>query len=187
MAMGESAPPPETDRLECIVASLGEADEASRFLHEVAAATTRPRGPGGVPQNRYVLEPRFSGVVGRSELLGLAIAREDSAACYLPAHVLEAPVVVKALAELVADGGPPLVAHRAKELMHGLRRLPSGQAIDGRGIDIRTLDVDTAVAAYLLDPAESTHELPDLARRYLSLAVAAGPAREEGPRDRRGS
>src|SRR5437868_12036366 len=54
MAMGESAPPPETDRLECIVASLGEADEASRFLHEVAATKTR----------RYVLEPRFSGVVG---------------------------------------------------------------------------------------------------------------------------
>ena len=71
--------------------------------------------------------------------------------------------------------------------MHGLRRLPSGQAIDGTGIDIRTLDVDTAVAAYLLDPAESTYELPDLARRYLSLDVAAGPAAEEGTLDLDGS
>jgi DNA polymerase I len=171
MAMGESAPPPEADVLECVVATLGEADEAARFLGEVAAAG-----------QRYVIEPRFAGVIGRSELLGLAVARDDSAAYYLPAHVLEATVVVDALADLVRLGGPPLVAHRGKELMHGLRRLPGGDVID-----VRTLDVDTAVAAYLLDPAESTYELPDLARRYLQLDVAAGTAAAEGTLDLDGS
>ncbi|HTC81915.1 MAG TPA: DNA polymerase, partial [Acidimicrobiia bacterium] len=176
MAMGEAAPPPETDALECVVSTLGEPEEAARFLGEVAAAG-----------QRYILEPRFAGTPGRSELLGLAVAADDSSATYLPAHVLEAPVVVEALAALVGLGGPPLVAHRAKELMHGLRRLPSGQAIDGRGIDIRTLDVDTAVAAYLLDPAESTYELPDPARRYLQLDVAAGTGAEEGTLDLDGS
>src|SRR2546421_5236397 len=70
MAMGEAAPPPETDALECDVTTLGDADEAAQFLGEVAAAGA-PRGSGGVPQNRYVLEPRFAGVPGRSELLGL--------------------------------------------------------------------------------------------------------------------
>jgi DNA polymerase-1 len=171
MAMGESAPPPETDTLECVVATLGEAGEAARFLGQVAAGRAR-----------YAVEPRFAATLGRSDLLGLAVARDDSAAVYLPAHVLEAPAVVQALAALVGPDGPPLVAHRVKELTHGLRRLPGGHAID-----VRTLDVDTAVAAYLLDPAESSYELPDLARRYLNLDVAAGTAAEEGQLDLDGS
>jgi DNA polymerase-1 len=171
MAMGEAAPPAETDKLECVVANLGDADEAARFLAGVAA--------GG---KRYVVEPRFSATLGRSDLLGLAVAADDSAATYLPAHVLEAPAVVDALAALVVPGGPPLVAHRAKDLTHGLRRLPGGTKID-----VRTLDLDTAIAAYLLDPAEDKYDLPELARRYLSLDVEAGTAAEEGQLDLDGS
>jgi DNA polymerase I len=171
MAMGEAAPPPETDALECAVDTLGDPEAAVRFLGEVAAAG-----------RRYILEPRFIAALGRSDLLGLAVATDDSTAAYLPAHVLEAPSVVAALAVLVGPGGPPLVAHRAKDLTHGLRRLPGGEAID-----VRTLDLDTAVAAYLLDPAESTYELPDLARRYLQLDVAAGTAAAEGTLDLDGS
>jgi DNA polymerase-1 len=186
MAMGEAAPPPETDAMECVVTNLGEPEAAVRFLAEVAAAG-KPRGSGGVPQKRYIIEPRFAGTPGRSELLGLAVAADDSSATYLPAHVLEAPAVVGALAALVGPGGPPLVAHRAKELMHGLRRLPGAIGKDGGSIDVRTLDVDTAVCAYLLDPAESTYELPDLARRYLQLDVAAGTAAAEGTLDLDGS
>jgi DNA polymerase-1 len=176
MAMGEAAPPAETDTLECVVANLGEADEAARFLAGVATAG-----------ERYVLEPRFSAALGRSDLLGLAVAVDDSSATYLPAHVLEAPVVVEALAALLGVGGPPLVAHRAKELTHGLRRLPGAIGNGGSAIDVRTLDLDTAVGAYLLDPAETTYELPDLARRYLQLDVAAGTAAAEGQLDLDGS
>src|SRR5256714_13216779 len=146
MAMGEAAPPPETDAFEGVVASVGEPEAAARFLGEVAA--------GG---RRFVIEPRFAATLGRSDLLGLAVAVDDAGATYLPAHVLEAPAVVAALAALLGPDGPPLIAHRAKELMHGLRRLPGGEVID-----VRSLDLDTAVAAYLLDPAESTYELPDL-------------------------
>jgi DNA polymerase-1 len=171
MAMGESAPPPEADTFECVVANLGETEEAARYLAGVAG--------GG---QRYVLEPRFSGPVGRSDLLGLAVAVDESSATYLPAHVLETPVVVDALAALVGPGSPPLVAHRAKELTHGLRRLPGGDKID-----IRTLDLDTAVAAYLLDPAETVYELPALALRYLSLDVAEGTPAAEGQLDLDGS
>ncbi|HEY4409118.1 MAG TPA: DNA polymerase I [Acidimicrobiia bacterium] len=176
MAMGEAAPPPETDALECDVTTLGDADQAARFLGEVLAAG-----------ERYVLEARFSGAVGRSELLGLAVARDDATAAYLPAHVLEAPAVVAALAGLVGPGGPPLVTHRGKELMHGLRRLPGAKGDGGSVIDVRTLDLDTAVGAYLLDPAEAHYELPELARRYLSLDVAAGTAAAEGTLDLDGS
>ena len=171
MAMGEAAPPPETDRLECVVANLGEAEAAARFLGEVKAAG-----------KRYVIEPRFAAALGRSDLIGLAVALDDASATYLPAHVLEAPAVVAALAALVGSGGPPLVAHRVKELTHGLRRLPGGDSID-----VRTQDLDTAIAAYLLDPAETKYELPELARRYLNLDVEAGTAAAEGTLDLDGS
>ena len=171
MAMGESAPPPEADRFECVVANLGEPDEAAQYLAGVANGA-----------RRYVLEPRFSGPVGRSDLLGLAVAVDDAGATYLPAHVLETPVVVDALAALLGSGGPPLVAHRVKELTHGLRRLPGGQKID-----VRTLDLDTAIAAYLLDPAETAYELPVLALRYLSLDVSEGTPAGEGQLDLDGS
>jgi DNA polymerase-1 len=132
---------------------------------------------------RYVLEARFAGPVGRSDLLGLAVASDDSSATYLPAHVLEAPAVVDALAKLVGPGGPPLVAHRVKELTHGLRRLPGASGNGHSAIDVRTLDLDTVIAAYLLDPAETAYELPELARRYLSLDVSAGTAAAEGQLD----
>jgi DNA polymerase-1 len=148
-------------------ANRGDVDEAARFLAGVRAAGSR-----------YVLEPRFSAQFGRSDLLGLAVAGDGSSATYLPAHVLEAPAVVDALAALLGPGGPPLVAHRVKELTHGLRRLPGGTRID-----VRTLDLDTVIAAYLLDPAETSYELADLARRYLSLDVSAGTAAAEGQLD----
>ncbi|HEU5449105.1 MAG TPA: DNA polymerase I [Acidimicrobiia bacterium] len=167
MAMGEAAPPAETDTLECVVANLDDVGEAASFLAGVQSAG-----------ERYVLEPRFSGTVGRSDLVGLAVASDDNSATYLPAHVLEAPAVVDALANLLGAGGPPLVAHRVKELTHGLRRLPGGHKID-----VRTLDLDTVIAAYLLDPAETAYELPELARRYLSLDVSAGTAAAEGQLD----
>ena len=73
-------------------------------------------------------------------------------------------------AALVAEGGPPLVAHRAKELMHGL------------DLDIRTLHHDTAVMAYLLDPGEGKYLLDDLALRFLALEVES-PDAEPGTLD----
>ena len=69
-----------------------------------------------------------------------------------------------------APDGPPLVAHRAKELIHGL------------AIDIRSLRFDTAVMAYLLDPAPGKYVLEDLALRYLALEVSS-PDAEPGTLD----
>ena len=71
---------------------------------------------------------------------------------------------------LVAVGGPPLVAHRAKELVHGL------------GVDVRTLADDTAVMAYLINPGESGYRLEDLALKYLSVELTS-PDAEPGTLD----
>ncbi|HLF41727.1 MAG TPA: DNA polymerase I, partial [Acidimicrobiia bacterium] len=166
-AFGATAAETETDVLEATVEVIERPEVAVDLLEGVRAA--------GAP---YAFEARFAGIPGRSGLLGLALARLAAAApvSYLPASVLAAPAVVEAIAALVGPDGPPLVAHRAKELMHGLRRLSPS-------IDVRSLDLDTAVGAYLLDPAEGRYVLEDLARRYLSLEVAPPSAPAEGTLD----
>ena len=61
-----------------------------------------------------------------------------------------------------------------KELMHGLS--------DALDVDVRTLDLDTAVMAYLLDPGERKYDLEQLALRFLELELTS-PDREEGTLD----
>jgi DNA polymerase-1 len=82
-----------------------------------------------------------------------------------------------------------VVAHDAKELMRSL--LPSG-------VDITGLVLDTAVAAYLLDPSVDGYRLSDLAQRHLGVDVDDGsgakgqgtlllePAGPEAPEDPEG-
>src|SRR6185369_2745974 len=75
-----------------------------------------------------------------------------------------------ALGAIDGPNTPPLVVHRAKELMHGLDR------------ELESLDRDTAVMAYLLDPGEGKYLLEDLALRYLSLELTS-PDQVEGTLD----
>ena len=108
----------------------------------------------------YSLEASWDGVPGRSTVLGLAVAGASTTAVYLEGAWLADPEVKAALVALVGENGPPLVAHRAKELMRALN------------VDMRNLDRDTAVMAYVLDPSESKYRLEDLFRRYLSIDAA---------------
>jgi len=122
------------------------------------------------------IEPSWTGEPGRSEILGLAFAPvpgPDEA----PAHEavwLDGALIGPGLAPLTAPGGVAVHAHRAKELMRGL---------EANGIDITTLDVDTAVAAYLVDPADTLYLLEDLALRYLRLELRSPDAAPAGQLD----
>ncbi len=78
------------------------------------------------------------------------------------------------MARLTAPGGLPVHAHRAKELMRGL---------EAHGIDVHTLAVDTAVAAYLVDPADAQYLLEDLTLRYLRLELRSPDAPPPGQLD----
>ena len=98
------------------------------------------------------------------------MAVADDAVSYVDALDLLAKPKVRKEVEALAAAEPHLVAHRAKELTHGLE------------LDLRSLDHDTAVMAYLLDPGEGKYLLEDLARRYLSLELTS-PDREEGTLD----
>ena len=150
---------PEGEKLEVDVLVLRNEAAAAEHLRGIA---TR----GG----RYALEGRWDGVPGRSALLGLGIAQDDGSVAYLDGAFLRDADVLAAGGALVAEGGPPLVAHRSKELMHGL------------GADVRTLAQDTALMAYLLDPGDGKYLLEDLALRFLSLEVLS-PDAEEGTLD----
>ena len=118
----------------------------------------------------------WTGSPGRSPLAGLAFVTsvDPGEAAWVPGELLHDPTVLAALQELVAEGGRSLDTHDAKPLM---------RALLGLGVDVRTLDIDTQVACYLLDPAESSYLLQDLLLRYVGLAIEAAEARVEGTLD----
>jgi DNA polymerase-1 len=64
---------------------------------------------------------------------------------------------------VLADGRP-VRAHQAKALVRGLA---------GLGVDLRSLQLDTAIAAYLIDPAENRYDVEDLLGRYTGDSLPA--------------
>jgi DNA polymerase-1 len=159
-AVGEVATEAEVSVLEGDVVVVRDAAAAIDLFASARAA--------GTP---VALEPRWDGVPVLTPLRALAVADGGGGAWYLDAGVLADPGVRQALESLVGEGGPPLLAHRAKDLMRGLRA------------DVLTLHHDTVLMAYLLDPAEGRYALEDLALRYLSLEVRSPDAEEPGTLD----
>ncbi len=123
-----------------------------------------------------VLEADWLGVPGRSPLRGLAVASSGTGVAYAPADLLTDDGVRSTLGTLVGSGGPPLVTHRAKELMHALH--------DAAGVTVETLELDTALMAYLVDPGEGAYDLGDLVARFCGIElVSPDRAEAEGTLD----
>ncbi len=110
-AVGESAAADDAENLALDV-DVTVARDAAAVLAVFARVTER-----GAP---YAMEARWEGAPVVSALRTLAVADADGNVTYIDASPLAEPTVRDALAVLVGPGGPPLVAHRAKELMHGL-------------------------------------------------------------------
>ena len=123
----------------------------------------------------------WEGAEGRSPLVGLAFAQVPAGEAptpgpsggagrpggAVPTYWLEVGLlgdgaVSKALGRLCGPGGAPLAAHDAKALMRSLSPF---------GVDFVGLLLDTAIAAYLVDPAGDKYVLEDLAARYAGLAL----------------
>jgi len=126
---------------------------------------------------------RWAGDAGRSPLHSLTIAAECGPGASGPvAHLgpasgggpgmLADPGLLGVLAEGLGPGGVEVVAHDAKEIMRSLLPL---------GVDLARLALDTAVAAYLLDPSTDRYPVSDLAARFLGVEVDDGTvARGQG-------
>ncbi|MFN8018347.1 MAG: DNA polymerase I [Acidimicrobiales bacterium] len=118
----------------------------------------------------------WDGPEGRSPLAGLAVVVDGAAAevVFLPGSVLEVGEVDTALAELLA--ARPIAAHPAKPILRSLLL-----ADDDRPLP--RVAMDTTLAAYLLDPAESRYSIEDVLRRYAQMELPTGSAAPEGQLD----
>jgi DNA polymerase-1 len=159
--------------LEAEVTEVGAPTEAVALLARLAEATGEARTP-------LAVAPAWVGREGHSALEGLALVTDGAGAevAWLPTKVLDDPTVGQALQALTDEGGRPLAAHGAKPLLLGLRE---------RGTDVRTLQIDTMLASYLLDPAEARYLLEDLLPRYANLVMPEPSAASEGQLDLDGS
>ncbi|HAP77129.1 MAG TPA: DNA polymerase I [Acidimicrobiaceae bacterium] len=113
----------------------------------------------------------WAGEPGRSDVSGLAVVTDAAAAevVWLPAAVVDAPEVVAALG---AHRG--MRSHNAKALMRWLL---------GRGSEVPGLRLDTQIAAYLIDPADTQYSLRDLLTRYTDYQLPDDNASASGQLD----
>ena len=92
---------------------------------------------------------------------------------WIPAHLLTEAAVCAAIADNADIRG-----HNVKPLMRSL--------LD-HGVELGGLTLDTAIAAYLIDPAEARYELPDLIEKYTKFARPSDDVAGSGQLDLDGS
>jgi DNA polymerase-1 len=118
-----------------------------------------------------------AGHVGdNGELQGLAVTSDPASGdvLWLSAALLADESVTAAVRETVGSPTIDLCGHDIKPTMRALFDL---------GIDLPGLAMDTALAAYLLDPAESSYPLDGLLLRFASLQLPDGDSAPEGQLD----
>ena len=106
------------------------------------------------------------------EGLALVTDAETADVAWIDASALKDAKVQKAVNKLFSSR--PIVAHDAKVIMRGLDRF---------GIDIRTLALDTMIAAYLLEPADSDYLLTNLVERYCDQRLFIDESENSGQLD----
>ena len=113
----------------------------------------------------------WAGEPGRSALDGIAIVIEAVASkvAWIAASVLQEPTVLSDVADLVN-----IRAHNAKPLLRWLIE---------HDVDLRTVVLDTAIAAYLLDPSDNKFEIQQVLSRYTNRSLDVGQAEESGQLD----
>ncbi|MBA3604509.1 MAG: DNA polymerase I [Acidimicrobiia bacterium] len=112
----------------------------------------------------------WDGEPGRGRLLGLAVVTDADAAVvtWVPGDHFADAAVAGALAATKVRG------HDTKPLMRSLFAI---------GIDARGLNLDTAIAAYLIDPAEARYDLAHLVERYTRFAAPLDELAAKGQLD----
>jgi DNA polymerase I len=114
-------------------------------------------------RGRLALAARWNGMPGRSDLVALILVAtegdEAGLGVLVPAALLGAATVVKKLNTILAR---PFLGHEVKEAMRSLLPL---------GIDLTGLEMDTAVAAYLLDASTGEYELSQLREQTGQLSL----------------
>jgi DNA polymerase-1 len=147
----------------------GDAQTPALALGEVAVPTTASdvtKDLDALGKVRKALAARWIGAPGRSELAGFVLVAADGEhagdGVYVRGEDLLSATVAKKLNSVLSQ---PVVGHAVKEVMRSLLPL---------GIDMTGLDMDTAVAAYLLDASTGEYDLQQLREQtgQLTLDIA---------------
>lgn len=134
--------------------SIERAEDTGRAVETIERLTKLANGAS------VAIDAGWNGPAGRSVPLWLALYGEgESSIDLIDGGLLADTAVQKALQRFVGDTSAmhPLYGHRVKELMRALLPL---------GVDILSLDIDTAVAAYLVDPALGQESVESLATKF---------------------
>ena len=109
-------------------------------------------------------------------LIALAVLQngETAEVLVIEHELLRDPDLLAALSSFTAEGGIGFDAHNAKELTRGFRQL----GLVGEG-----LRLDTAIAAYLLDPTGGRYLLDDLLIRYCRQELVRSETANAGQLD----
>jgi DNA polymerase-1 len=100
---------------------------------------------------------------GTGDVAALALATAAGPAAWLSPTELD-PEDENALRAWLGDAGKPKVLHDAKGPL---------LALDARGLELKGLAADTALAGYLVNPGQRGVELADLARQFLHRELGA--------------
>ena len=155
----------DTDVIEAEVRVVEHVEEAVRLLADLQSGV-----------DLLAVATAWTAIEGRSPIDGIALVVDAPAGevAWLPAELVAEADVADALRALVTVGGRPVAAHGAKALMRGLYEY---------GVDVHTLRLDTMIAAYLVDPAESRYVLEELLDRYAHARLPDGAGVAEGQLD----
>lgn len=138
---------------------LGPGEERQEIVAEVTVIESAADAAALIAAAQHLdVAAAWTGEPGRSFLTGLAVVSDASASevAWIPAELLGDEAVGAALAAHQSVRG-----HNVKEMMRSLL---------GLDVEIRGLTLDTAIAAYLIDPAEARYALPDLIEKYTAFA-----------------
>ena len=111
------------------------------------------------------------GESGRSAFEGIAIVidSKESAVAWIGADVLQDKNVLKDLSAL-----SNIRAHHVKPFLRWL--------LD-HDVDLRSITLDTTIAAYLLDPSDNKFDIQQVFERYTNLTIQIGEAEGSGQLD----
>ena len=163
------------DRLaEALGPNAGIASSAPReeLVAEVGTLSDPARAASAISAVEVLdIAASWEGEPGRSSLVGVAFVTDagTSSVAWMPGEFLRDDHVASALAEHGHVRG-----HNVRPLMRSLLEAD---------VDLRGLQLDVAIAAYLIDPAEARYELADLLTKFTEFAPPSDDASSAGQLD----
>ncbi len=151
---------------------LGPVEERAEIVAEVTTAASPADAAAAIAAAEALdIAATWVGEPGRTPLAGIAVVVDASVAevLWIPADVLADDAVRTAL-----GAHRNLRGHNVKPLMRSLLEFD---------VEVRGLTLDTAIAAYLIDPAEARYTLPDLIEKYTKFARPSDDAAGSGQLD----